>query len=267
MVLITAALMIEARSLCAQLGLKAASGYPYPVFRSEKTILVVSGTGPLNASAATGWALGRFPEISIAVNIGFAGAPESVASLHEWRYIHSIRDEASGHLCIPDILWNHPFAESALLTVGKVLREDIGWKGLVDMEGSGFYQAARRVLAPDRIVLLKWVSDHLTGEIDSSAIEQDFSRAVVGLDHFLSHLEAEACNETGTASQSPYIKLIQQKLRLTRTQLLFIEKWLAGYIARGGDWQRAAKVLPESKPKHKSENARYFEQLKNVFKG
>ncbi|MEX0322274.1 MAG: hypothetical protein AB3N63_08965 [Puniceicoccaceae bacterium] len=259
--------MIEARPLCAQLGLKAVSGHSYPVFQNGKTILVVSGTGALNASASAGWALGRFPEISMALNIGFAGASETVASMHEWRYIHSIRDEASGHMGIPDILWNHPFKESALLTVGKVLREDIGWKGLVDMEGSGFYQAARRSLAPDRIALLKWISDYLTGEIDVKITERKYANAIAEIGDFLNHLEEEASTCAVEEAQSPYFEMIQQRLRLSQTQLLFIEKWLAGYIARGGDWQLVEDLLPEEPPKHKSGNARIFEQLKNVLKG
>jgi hypothetical protein len=266
MLLVTVAMMMEARPLCACLGLKAVSGHPYPVFQNKKTILVVAGTGPLNASAATGWALGHFPRISLALNIGFAGASSQMAPVHSWRYIHSIRDESSGHLCIPDILLNHPFQESTLLTVGKVLREDIGWKGLVDMEGSGFYQAARRALPPDRIMLLKWVSDNLTGDIDIKETTVAFEHAMGEIDEFLDMLELEAARDEAEVS-SPYLDIIQQKARLTRTQVLFLEKWLSGYLARGGDWQNIADLLPLSAPRHKADNAHLFEQLKNVLKG
>lgn len=267
MLLVTVALMMEARPLCARLGLKAVSGHPYPVFRNEKTLLLVSGTGALNASSATGWALGRFPEVEVALNVGFAGAGQSVAPLHSWRYIHSVRDEASGHLCIPDILWNHPFEESSLLTVAKVMRKDIGWSGLVDMEGSGFYQAARRSLPPDCIVLLKWVSDHMTGEIDAGPTNDRFTEAIDDISDFLEHLQDAAEKGNDNPMESPYLETIQQKLRLSQTQQLFAEKWLSGYIARGGDWQRVAELLPASVPKHKAENARIFEKLKNVLKG
>ncbi len=265
MLLVTAALMMEARPLCPCLGLKVLNGHPYPVFGNGKTILIVSGTGALNASAATGWALGRFPKIKIAMNVGFAGASKMVAPVHVWRYIQTIRDESSGHLCIPDILWNHPFEESTLLTVGKVLRKDIGWDGLVDMEGSGFYQAARRSLPPDRIVLLKWVSDNLTGEIDAGKTGEKFEEATEQISEFLRQLECEA-GEGEPQAASPFIESIHEKLRLSKTQALFLEKWLSGFLARGVDRQRIAELLPSTAPKHKADNARIFEQLKNVLK-
>jgi hypothetical protein len=266
MLLITTALMIEARPLCGLLGLKAMNGHPYPVFACEDTVLVVSGTGALNAAAATGWALGHFDGIKTGLNMGFAGAATSVASLYQWRYIHSIRDENSGHLCIPDILWNHPLEESALLTTGKVIRDDINWPGLVDMEGSGFFQAARRFLSPDRIVLLKWISDALTGEVDIKRIEEKYTASIQELSEFLEFIRHDMDKEAAVSSM-PLMDTIREKLRLTRTQDLFLSKWLSGYLARGGDPEPVESLLPEKKPKHKTENTRLFEALKNVLKG
>ena len=109
MILIVTALMLEARPVREQLGLQALGNEPYPVFAGDNFILVVSGTGVLKASAATGWAMARFPGIRAAVNLGFAGAAESTSSLYKWHYIHAIRDQSNGRLYVPDILLRHAF--------------------------------------------------------------------------------------------------------------------------------------------------------------
>ena len=120
MILVTTALMLEARPLRDQLGLKALGNEPFPVFASDDTVLVVTGTGSLKASAATAWAFARFHGITGAFNLGLAGAAEGVSPLYQWHVIHTIRDQSNGRLYIPDVLVNHGYPEAALLTVGKV---------------------------------------------------------------------------------------------------------------------------------------------------
>jgi hypothetical protein len=265
MMLLTTALMLEARPLVRRLGLCAQDKTAFPLYAGKDLFLVVTGTGPLKAAAATGWAMARCPEIRRVVNIGFAGADPEVAPLHSWYYIHSIRDQGSGHLLVPDILRRHPFPEISLLTVPKIVHGPLDWPGLVDMEGSGFFEAARRFIAPDRIALLKWVSDPLSGRIDPVATEAAFEQ---GLDPVLDFLrnwpaEAAATNDTGVEA---LLKEIGERVRLTRTQTEFIVKWTTGFIARGGDAQRVRAVLPGQVPKTKEENKRVFAELTDVLK-
>ncbi len=265
MILITTALMLEARPLVRRLGLRAREKAAFPVYTGNEVVLLVTGTGPLKAAAATGWAMARFPEVRQAVNIGFAGADPAVAPLHSWHYIDGIRDEASGHLLLPDILWRHPFPEISLLTVSRIVRGPVDWPGLVDMEGSGFFEAARRFLAPDRIALLKWVSDPLTGRIDPADTEAAFER---GLDSAVDFIDNWPAGEVPVqaAGAAALMSEITDRVRLTRTQGEFLGKWTAGFIARGGDPERVRAALPEQAPKTKEENKQVFMKLKDVLK-
>lgn len=265
MILVTTALMIEARPLVKRLQLVSAGTEPFVCFVGEDLVLMVTGTGSLQAAAGTGWAFARYPGIRAAVNIGFAGAAASVAPLHSWHLIHSVRDEATRRLALPDILYTHLFPEQPLLTVPRVVREPIPWEGLVDMEGSGFMEAARSFLSADRVALLKWVSDSLTGTIDPRASEAAFAEALEPVCTFLAEWPATMM-ETGKEI-NPEVERLGQRLRLTETQYRFFRKWLLGYLARGGDPQRVEAVLPEAPPKTKSANRRLLEEVKHVLKG
>lgn len=264
MLLITTALMIEARPLVAALGLKAAGEGPFPLYGGGGRILLVTGTGTLRASAATGWALGRHPGIEAALNIGFCGASPGCAPLHAWRYVHSVRDEATGRMSIPDILIKHPFEEAPLLTVQRAVCGDSGQAALVDMEGSGFYEAARQVLPPDRIALLKWVSDALTEPLEA----EEVARAYAGsLEPVLAFIRNRGDGEapSGEAAGDPLVEEILSRLRLTRTQETQLRKWVPGYLSRGGDRRRLLDTLPAATPAIRPDNTRAFNDLRDVL--
>jgi hypothetical protein len=262
--LLTTALMIEARPLVAAFGLRGFPGEAFPLFRNDRYLLVVSGTGPLRAAAATAWALGRFPDLSVAVNLGFCGASRGAAPLGSWHYVHSVRDVASGRLHVPDIPWRHPFREAALRTVPVPLTEDQDLPELVDMEGSGFMEAARSFLAPDRVVILKWVSDHLQGTLDSDKVSRSFADGLSPVIAFLAGFplpEAASGDDPGEA----LLRAVLDRLRATRTQEAFLRRWIRGFLARGGDPALLLDRLPATPPGSRRENNRLFAELKHVF--
>jgi hypothetical protein len=266
MILIVTALMLEARPVRERMGLEASGNEPYPVFTGDNIILLVSGTGALKASAATAWAMARFPGISMALNLGFAGAAERISPLYQWHYIHAIRDQSNGRLYVPDILLRHAFPERQLLTVGKVVTSDNGWDGLVDMEGSGFYEAARHFIPPDRIALLKWVSDPLSGSINTREVAAHFQEGLGPVIEFINGLPDDE-GEADDQRTQQLLKTVNGHLRLSRTQQLFLAKWLNGYISRGGEEARVLACLPQEVPSGKRHNNRCFEVLKDALKG
>jgi hypothetical protein len=265
MLLITMALMIEAKPLKSRYRLEAASGHPFPVYINSDRILIVTGTGALRAAAATGWALGRFNNIDSAINLGFAGGGSRSFSLHQWHLINSIRDEVTGRMQVPDLVWDFKLPEASLMTVGKPVETGIDWNGLVDMEGSGFYEAARHFLSPDRIVLLKWVSDHFSGTLDAEATREAFMQSLPHLDPVLRHFQG--LESPVPAVDSDGFVILLDRMNLTETQQHYLRKWIRGYLARGGDMQRLFDILPPTAPRAKPENKRLFEEVKNVLKG
>jgi len=265
MILVAMALMLEARPLVARLGLESGGPGSFPVFRDGEHLLVVSGTGPLKAALATGWAFGRFPGIRAALNAGFCGGHPDAFSLHQWYAVHSIRDASSGRLLVPDILWRHPFPEAGLLTTAVPMQTPAEAGRLVDMEGSGFYEAARRFLPPDRIALLKWVSDPLSGGLDPRTVLPAFHQSLPDLGGFLENWLPPA-EADGPEMARQLESAILKRLRLTEAQRQDLRRWLPGYLARAASPEALLARLPAAPPPAKRDNARLFTGLKDVFK-
>jgi hypothetical protein len=265
MILVAIALMLEARPVIARLGLESGGPAPFPVFHNSEHLLIVTGTGPLKAALATGWAFGRYPGIRAALNTGFCGGHPEAFSLHQWYAIHSIRDASSGRLLVPDILWRHPFPEAGLLTTAAPMDTPDETARLVDMEGSGFYEAARRFLPPDRMALLKWVSDPLEGNLDPQTILPAFCDSLDPLNAFLENWPLPADGEA-LGAVCELEAAIHQRLRLTHAQGQDLRRWVSGYLARGGSPQVLLNRLPDGPPSAKRDNARHLASLKDVFK-
>ena len=264
MLLITTALMLEAKPVKSLLGLTALPGMPFPVFSGNSETLVVTGSGAQRAAAATGWALGHFDGVRHAVNIGFAAAGPGV-ELHSWHLINAVRDESSGRLHVPDLLWDFNLPEAALATVGKPLQHDIGRAGLVDMEASGFFEAARHFLSPDRIVVLKWVSDHFSGQLDPQSTGGAFADSISQIIPVLKHLSDRSIAVPMEPSRE--LEVVLGRIRLTETQTQYLRRWLQGFLKRGGDFQLLLSHLPPVAPSTKAGNKRLFEEVGNVLRG
>ena len=123
----------------------------------ENFLLALTGSGEIASAVTTARVLTQFPA-DFAVNFGTAAGNEPVGSCF---CIDKITEEATERDFYPGLEWRMPFGERALVTVPRVAPQssDSGISHLIDMEGAGFFQAAARFLSPDRIVLLKVVSD------------------------------------------------------------------------------------------------------------
>jgi adenosylhomocysteine nucleosidase len=159
--------MCEARPIIAEFAMKGDPGTgPWRVFASANARLIVSGVGKLRSALATqALATQRVAESAI-LNVGCCGArdPERFA-IGDAALIHQIRDHGSGRTHYPDLLAAHRFAESAIETWDRGVRqEDELASPLVDMEAFGFYEAASLHWPTHKIGVLKVVSDHLAPE-------------------------------------------------------------------------------------------------------
>ena len=264
MLLITTALMLEARPLQGLLQLDSTSGLPFPVYSGNSTVLLVTGSGAQRAAAATGWAMGHFGSVDCAVNLGMAAAGSDFG-LHHWYLIHSVLDATTGRRHVPDLLWDFKLPEAALLTVGKPVETNPGWNGLVDMEAGGFFEAARQFLSPDRIVMLKWVSDRFSAHLDPRETGQAFDRSCSLVEPVLRHFSG--ISQPSSVLHSEEMERLVCRINLTETQEHFLRKWLHGYLLRGGDFQSLLAMLPNKPPATKAENKRLLDEIKDVLKG
>lgn len=189
MIVLHTALAVEARPFLDRWRMRQIeSSRRGSVYRAEspEVMLVVSGTGALAAASAVSAVLAREPSIEAALSVGLAGCPLLDMACGESRFIHRIHDASSGRTYYPDVLVRHPWQEAALTTYGRMVTADDRPATLVDMESSGFFVAARAVLPPHRIALLKVISDHLEGaRLDPSTAIDWISAQIDSIETFL----------------------------------------------------------------------------------
>ena len=166
------ALRAEAAALIKDLNLKQ-TDFPIPCYENENTVLAVTGTGPLSASAACGAVLAARPHSNhdIVINAGIAASCRG--GVRDRMYaVHKIHDLSSGRDYYPDLIPAASLPEASLITGAKpyvldmfglpdrnepvILYDPVV---LYDMEGSAIMHAASLFLAPHRIRILKLVSD------------------------------------------------------------------------------------------------------------
>ena len=137
-----------------------------PVMRmaSEDIDITVMGIGKVNAA----FTVGRlFPSpltrnnlsSDVVINIGCCCSKD----LKGMFVVNKITDEASGKDYYPDVLRIKGLPEAALVTSDRTVNSPE--PGLLyEMEASAVWQAASKLLSPDRIIFLKIVSD--SGDVD-----------------------------------------------------------------------------------------------------
>jgi hypothetical protein len=237
------ALHAEARPLIDHLGLVADSESPLPIFYREDTLLVVSGIGKVKSAIAVGYLAAKVKKEQpvLVLNLGLAGAdPSTDARVGDLFLINKIVDDATNREYYPDMLVDTGIDEISLTTCDQAIDLETSTnppKGLVDMEGSGFYEAASRFFPPHKIACLKIVSDflkpkELTEEIATElvlknlpSVTEYISLALKAMSKVLSPIGPDELKWIGKVAGS---------LRLSKTQRSLLEGWVSVYRSRGG---------------------------------
>lgn len=157
---IIVALHCEAAPIIGFFGLKKISEkLPFSIFvNREKTIyLILSGVGKIKMSAATAFLYfytGRKQGTSF-LNIGIAGSAE--ISLGSAVLANKIIDFSTGRN-------NYPFIPFKNLPQTTLITHDLSQKnfpstGMIDMEGSAFFQTAALFVTQEQIQIIKIISD------------------------------------------------------------------------------------------------------------
>lgn len=192
MILFVCALNGEAQPVIRHLELKQQWQVSNQTFYAGQHYgLMVTGIGKVASAVGLTRVLTINPEFRTVVNLGLCGAKNKDIPHGSLFAIRSIRDHSSGKLYLPDIINKHELHEADLETWDKPvtadLRDDI--KGdLVDMEASGFFQAASMVMETHRIHCLKIVSDHL----DPKPPNKNFATGLIlqNIEHVQHYLES-----------------------------------------------------------------------------
>ncbi|EMN59443.1 hypothetical protein [Leptospira borgpetersenii] len=249
MIFISVALFPEAKPLIETLGLKILRDKtPFPIYRNEKYILIVSGTGKIFSAMSVAFLLNEFKnsvtDSSWILNFGICGAPKKSSKIGESFLIHKIKDEGSSKSVYPDILFKSPIPESVLLTVDKpVFRNEISEfpNTLVDMEAFGFFQASRKFFSSDKIRIVKTISDHFT-KLESekeigipSTISLRIKEALPNILSILSIPVSKGNEVELQQNETTAFLFIAEFLRLSETERIQLKDWMIGYKIRTGN--------------------------------
>lgn len=158
------ALSSEARPLVDAFNLKKDQGTRrFDLYRSDDLSLIVSGIGKIKSAIAVTILCQKF-ELSNLVNVGICGSRNMLRPVGQALAVHKITDATTGRDFYPELITDYGLEEGALTTFDRVVTEDTPLEPnveLIDMEASGFFEAASYFLELDRIHILKVVSDHL----------------------------------------------------------------------------------------------------------
>lgn len=143
------------------------SDSPFPLYKRENTLLIISGIGKINAASATAFLLSRFNP-AVVCNIGAAGATVQGLELGSCHPVDKVVEadrpllkEEGVETYIPDILPGRTALKLATQDHPVKTDEERGILSeqaqLVDMEGAAVVQVCRRFGVP--VYLYKFVSD------------------------------------------------------------------------------------------------------------
>ena len=189
------ALPAEAKPIVAWFGLERSQpDLGFPLYRNHHVALIVTGSGKINAAAASGFlgALNGNAGTAAWVNMGIAGHPERPVG--EVLLASSIRDAGSGEIWHPTLPPFPPVPAVSLVTLD---RPDPSYEqqDMMDMEASGFFPAACRFGTAGLVQVLKVISDNRRNDVrgvNATQVHRLMDGAIEKLDLLLARLEAPA---------------------------------------------------------------------------
>lgn len=269
MIFIITALYAEAKPFIEYCCLKKDSNVTkFQVFRSEKYILVITGTGPLNAAVGTSFVMTHYHagDMDMAVNIGICGAVRKQQDERDIFLCHKIIDHATGRDYYPEILVQHPYAESIVETFYMPVNADIGNEAeLVDMEAAGIYQAAVKFLPLHHLYFIKVISDFLEPRAITPQKVGNILLPYVG--QILSWLEnvgnlLKTDSEVLTLPDLDLLHKVQEHLLLSVTMQHQLHQLVCQYKLRTGDQIDFLGDILKQECNSKNEGKIYFARIR-----
>lgn len=271
MLAIVTALQCEAQPLIERLRLKQAQKHKkWRAYRSDDTIVVVSGVGKIRAAMAVVWLIeaAEFAPAATLRTINFGSCGSANANLHprgSLALMNRILDHGTGRVYYPDMLPQHGLTESGVETFDHPVTMDAHpSQPLVDMEASGYFEAASLYLAPDQIYCLKIVSDHLEGgriadaEVRASICQQ--WGAIEGFFRCVRRYQlapADGC----LVGDLELLDRVVDHLRLTKAQQDRLRRLAEAYCIRNRSTLEPLTPYTSIACKSKADATRHFDEI------
>ncbi len=154
------ATLAEAKPLIERYDLDFFEKKPFAIFKNDKTALIISKIGKIEAAVAATYILQKIKTLKI-INIGICSSNEK-RNLNKLFRIKSVIEHSSGKKI--SLNPKTSLKTSKLITCDKEIEEDIGYP-LIDMEAYGFIKASIKFMDMKNIFVYKIVSDILEPKI------------------------------------------------------------------------------------------------------
>ena len=234
MIYIFVALYCEAKPIITKYGLKPDGGYTLGSFSDaeNKIKVILTGVGKTGSSAAVAYSCAKFGITSddFIINIGTAGGGRSRSGAY---ILNRITDADSGRPYYPDMIYRTGLPESSCTTVSNVATEEMinaDDEMLWEMEASGFADAARLFMPPDKVQLIKVVSDRghdskkdLIDELLESTIADNMQDIAAALEVFMAIDEGHKEDEGIDASVEEEFKCSETMRQDLRKILIYLK--------------------------------------------
>jgi nucleoside phosphorylase len=284
MIYIVTALPCEATPIVKKYDLKRDDACRhFTLYRGDDMFLIVSGVGKMASAIATAYLIAQNVKLDEAgaeeglaiINIGVCGTLHQRYPIGTPLLIHKVIDHETGKQYFPDILIEHPFEEGSIETHNDVVRREDVLSGrvelqadLVDMEASGFFQAASRFLAPHQIYVIKVVGDYLdVVDFDRQRVAQCISGALDAVDGFIKQVEG-LCRVEGevlTPDERRQLEKVKESLRLTVTQSHQLVDMARRYKLRTGRPLPDLSEFAQTRVKVKVEGRKALERIRRLL--
>lgn len=272
MIFISTALYCEAEPFIIHLKLKKDTRISkYQIFRNDRFTLCITGTGVISATVAVTYMLTYFNagNHDIFINVGICGSKNPKLKVGDTFLCNKIIHHDTNRCFYPDILFNHTFSEGILETfsspVNAHMKYDIQ-SDIVDMEGSGVFQAASVFFPPHSIFLIKTVSDFI---YEDSVVSKTFVTSLIK--NNVAYLCDWCLQISELIKPEPEIfskhdkELLDEiiiNLNLSAAMKAEFIKLCKNYMLRKGNMLNILSEIKDIKVKSRRERSMYFERLK-----
>lgn len=164
------ALPAEARPIIAHFGLQARGHRHLRLYSGDFGYLLQCGVGKLNAAANTAAMMQTLPEVDAVINVGIAGCQQKIGQAV---VAHAVQDRASSRQWFPNLPPVNRLPDTSSVQVMTVDKPDNNYSADVafDMEASGIFHAASKVINLAFVHSIKVVSDNSDSGLENITAE------------------------------------------------------------------------------------------------
>ena len=244
---------------------KILSSKKFEVYESIDHILLISGISKLKSAIATTYCLTKFTYLNTAINIGICG--DQSTKIGELINIDQIIDNDSGRRYYLDS-YESNIKNKSLLCISKAdtIQQ---YNSTVDMESSGFIEAAENFLESSEIKIYKLVSDNQNNckICDKHEVKSMFIKKKHDLISIINSINIYSKRFIFNEDYKKTIGIINKKWKLSQTNKVKVEHIFKCMQNNKICIKKIQKQLNEIQKEkiHKRDNKKLIEDLNNYL--